>query len=147
MFLSAEVCSNPSGSESGPTVPEDLGRLGAKMLLEEVYRGGCADSCAQSLVTLFMAMGPTDVSKFVVGPLSPYTVQFLRHTRDFLDVMFKLETRKVMLLIVSLIDYNAFDYLLFVFAKGIKINKYITFTFNMSVNNLVSKVVKGMILF
>jgi len=93
VFLSAEVCSNPSGSESGPTVPEDLGRLGAKMLLEEVYRGGCADSCAQSLVTLFMAMGPTDVSKFVVGPLSPYTVQFLRHTRDFLDVMFKLETR------------------------------------------------------
>lgn len=93
VFLSAEVCSNPSGSESGPTVPEDLGRLGAKMLLEEVYRGGCADSCAQSLVSLFMAMGPTDVSKFVVGPLSPYTVQFLRHTRDFLDVMFKLETR------------------------------------------------------
>lgn len=92
MILSAEICSNPAGS-GDPTVPEELGVLGAKMLLEEIYRGGCADSCAQSLVALFMSMGPADVSKYLVGPLSPYTVQFLRHTRDFLDVMFKLETK------------------------------------------------------
>jgi len=93
VFLSAEVCSNPSGSGT-PTVPEELGVLGAKMLLEEIYRGGCADSCAQSLAALYMSMGPADVSKYLVGPLSPYTVQFLRHTRDFLDLMFKLETKK-----------------------------------------------------
>jgi len=92
VFLSAEVCSNPSGSNK-PTVPEELGVLGAKMLLEEIFRGGCADSCAQSLAALYMSMGPTDVSKFLVGPLSPYTVQYLRHTRDFLDLMFKLETK------------------------------------------------------
>jgi len=93
VILSAEVCSNPSGSGS-PTVPEELGVLGAKMLLEEIFRGGCADSASQSLVALFMSMGPTDVSKFLVGPLSPYTVQFLRHTKDFLDLMFKLETKR-----------------------------------------------------
>jgi len=92
VFLSAEVCSNPAGSGS-PTVPEDLGKLGAKMLLEEIFRGGCADSCAQSIAALFMSMGPADVSKYMVGPLSPYTVQYLRHIRDFLNVMFKLETR------------------------------------------------------
>ena len=91
--MSAEVCSNPSGSGS-PTVPEELGVLGAKMLLEEIFRGGCADSASQSLVALFMSMGPTDVSKFLIGPLSPYTVQFLRHTKDFLDLMFKLETKR-----------------------------------------------------
>eukprot|EP00088_Acartia_fossae_P070963 TRINITY_DN9629_c0_g1_i2.p1 TRINITY_DN9629_c0_g1~~TRINITY_DN9629_c0_g1_i2.p1 ORF type:complete len:392 (+),score=43.47 TRINITY_DN9629_c0_g1_i2:2-1177(+) len=90
--LSAEICSNPAGS-GDPTVPEELGKLGAKLLLEEIYRGGCADSTSQSLAALFMAMGPSDVSKFLVGPLSPYTVQFLRHTRDFIDVMFKLETK------------------------------------------------------
>lgn len=93
VILSAEVCSNPSGSGS-PTVPEELGVLGAKMLLEEIFRGGCADSASQSLVALFMSMGPTDVSKFLIGPLSPYTVQFLRHTKDFLDLMFKLETKR-----------------------------------------------------
>ncbi len=91
MILSAEVCSNPSGGD--PTVPEELGVLGAKMLLEEIYRGGCADSSSQSLAALYMSMGPADVSKYLVGPLSPYTVQFLRHIRDFVDTMFKLETK------------------------------------------------------
>jgi len=92
VFLSAEVCSNPAGSGS-PTVPEDLGKLGAKMLLEEIFRGGCADSCSQSIAALFMSMGPADVSKYMVGPLSPYTVQYLRHMRDFMNVVFKLETK------------------------------------------------------
>merc|ERR1711915_892221 len=93
-FLSAEVCSNPAGSDLGPTVPEELGVQGAQLLLEEIFRGGCADSTAQSLAALYMSMGPTDVSKYLVGPLSPYTVQYLRHIRDFLDLMFKLETKK-----------------------------------------------------
>lgn len=37
-------------------------------------------------------MTPPDVSKCVLGPLSPYTVQCLRHVRDFMDLTFKLET-------------------------------------------------------
>jgi len=90
-FMSAEVCSRPAGG-GGTTVPEDLGLDGARRLLEEVYRGGCVDSTGQSLTALLMSLGPTDVSRCVTGPLSPYTVAFLRHTRDFLDVTFKLET-------------------------------------------------------
>ena len=39
-----------------------------------------------------MALSPADVSKVVVGPLSPYTVQQLRHMKDFMQIMFKLET-------------------------------------------------------
>jgi len=89
-FLSADICSSPPGGS--PTVPEDLGAEGARRLLEEVYRGGCVDSSMQALSVLLMSLGPADVSKCVMGPLSPYTVKFLRHTRDFLDLIFKLET-------------------------------------------------------
>ena len=39
-----------------------------------------------------MSLGPSDVSKMVTGPLSPYTVQALRHVRDFMEIVFKLET-------------------------------------------------------
>ena len=39
-----------------------------------------------------MAMGPRDVSKVVLGPLSNYTVHFLRHLKDSFQVVFKLET-------------------------------------------------------
>eukprot|EP00092_Neocalanus_flemingeri_P013688 GFUD01014761.1.p1 GENE.GFUD01014761.1~~GFUD01014761.1.p1 ORF type:complete len:379 (-),score=116.70 GFUD01014761.1:75-1211(-) len=91
-FLSAEVCSNPAGGGLGPTVPEDLGVRGAQLLMEEIFRGGCADSLSQSLAVVLMGLGPPDVSKFMVGPLSPYTVQCLRHVRDFMDLTFKLET-------------------------------------------------------
>jgi len=92
VFISAEVCSNPAGSDQGPSVPEELGVQGAHKLMEEIFRGGCADSLSQSLTVLLMGLGPPDVSKFVVGPLSPYTVQCLRHVKDFMDLTFKLET-------------------------------------------------------
>ncbi|XP_070564203.1 RNA 3'-terminal phosphate cyclase-like protein [Ptychodera flava] len=90
-FLSAEMSSNQQGED--PTVPEDLGRDTAKLMLEEIYRGGCVDSRHQSLAVLMMALGEKDVSKLLTGPLSPYTVQFLRHLRDFFQVMFKIETK------------------------------------------------------
>jgi len=92
VFLSGEVCSNPAGGGLGPTVPEELGVQGAKCLLEEVFRGGCADSLSQTLVTSLMAFGPTDVSKMVLGPLSPQCVASLRHLKDFLGLFFKLES-------------------------------------------------------
>jgi len=90
-FLSAEVISNPAGQGLEPTVPEDLGQEGAKQLLEEVYRGGCVDSTVQSLGLLMMALGPRDVSRLVTGPLSNYTMSFLRHLKDTFNLMFKLE--------------------------------------------------------
>ncbi|KAK2179271.1 hypothetical protein NP493_500g00016 [Ridgeia piscesae] len=90
-FLGAEVAANPRGSKNGPTVPEDLGIQAANVLMEEVYRGGSVDSSSQGLAVLLMALGDKDVSKIRTGPLSPYTVQFLRHLRDFLQVMFKLD--------------------------------------------------------
>ena len=43
-----------------------------------------------------MAMGPRDVSKVVLGPLSNYTVHFLRHLKDSFQLVFKLETFDVL---------------------------------------------------
>ncbi|XP_074642675.1 RNA 3'-terminal phosphate cyclase-like protein [Tubulanus polymorphus] len=93
-FLSAESISNAKGSEDGPTIPEELGKNTAVSLLGEIYRGGCVDSFSQSLSCLLMTLGQKDVSKILTGPLSPYTVQFLRHMKDFFEVMFKIEPKQ-----------------------------------------------------
>ncbi|XP_063962622.1 RNA 3'-terminal phosphate cyclase-like protein isoform X2 [Lytechinus pictus] len=88
-FISAETASNKAGEEA--SIPEDLGKQTAMLLMEEIYRGGCVDSRHQSLALLLMTLGQGDVSKIVTGPLSPYTIQFLRHLKDFFQVMFKME--------------------------------------------------------
>lgn len=90
-FLTAERFSNPSGTSSEPSVPEDIAKNAAYLLLEEIYRGGCVDSTNQSMACLFMALGQRDVSKVITGPLSPYLIEFLRHMRDFFRIMFKVE--------------------------------------------------------
>ncbi len=81
-FLSAEAVSNPQGGGVGGKAPaekfvasvaEELGEQAAYLLLEEIYRGGVVDSSNQHLVLLFMALGQKDVSKVMLGPLSPYT--------------------------------------------------------------------------
>ncbi|KAL6463902.1 hypothetical protein MHYP_G00282930 [Metynnis hypsauchen] len=92
-LLSAELASTPQG-QGDPVLPEELGKNCAKLLLEEIYRGGCVDSNSQSLALLYMTLGQQDVSKTLLGPLSPYTIEFLRHIRDFFQVMFKIETQK-----------------------------------------------------
>ncbi|XP_041080518.1 RNA 3'-terminal phosphate cyclase-like protein [Polyodon spathula] len=92
-FLSAEMASNPQG-QGTPILPEELGKNCAKLLLEEIYRGGCVDSVNQSLALLYMTLGQQDVSKVLLGPLSPYTIEFLRHLRSFFQTMFKIETQK-----------------------------------------------------
>lgn len=72
-FLSAEASSNPQGDKQVASVAEDLGEKAALLLLEEIYRGGCVDSSNQHLVLLLMALGPKDVSRVQLGPLSPYS--------------------------------------------------------------------------
>lgn len=93
VMLSAEKCSNPKG-QGEAVVAEDLGQSVAVSLLQEVYRGGCVDSVHQSLVLLYMALGQMDVSKVLLGELTPYTIQFLRHMKDFFNIMYKIELMK-----------------------------------------------------
>lgn len=91
VIFSAECVSNVKEEGGEPSVPEDLGKEAAHKLLDEIYRGGCVDSSFQWLAALFMALGQKNVSKFLTGPLSQYTVHFLQHLRDFFAITFKLE--------------------------------------------------------
>ncbi|GFY50915.1 RNA 3'-terminal phosphate cyclase-like protein [Trichonephila inaurata madagascariensis] len=92
-FYVAEAISNPSGSNEFVT-PEDVAKQACYNLFEEINRGGFVDSISQSLVCVLMALGTADVSKVKTGPLAPYTIQFLRHIEDFLQLRMKLETEK-----------------------------------------------------
>lgn len=91
VFYTGEMLSNPSGSND-ISIPEDIAKQAAYNLLEEIFRGGCVDSTFQGLAALFMTLGPNDVSKYKTGPLSPYTIQFLRNIREFFGIHFKLDT-------------------------------------------------------
>uniref|UniRef100_A0A914WZB6 RNA 3'-terminal phosphate cyclase-like protein n=1 Tax=Plectus sambesii TaxID=2011161 RepID=A0A914WZB6_9BILA len=86
-----EALSKPKGDKGDPLVPEDIGQMAANRLLDEINRGGCLDSSAQSLGVVFMSLGQKDVSKYLFGPLSNYCVYTLRHLRDFFDVTFKID--------------------------------------------------------
>nr|KAJ3419533.1 rRNA-processing endoribonuclease [Polyrhizophydium stewartii] len=85
---------------SFPT-PEDLGVRVARLLLHEIKRGGTVDTLSQWLSLLFIALGPADVGKVRFGSLSPFTVQYLRDIKAFLDVTFNImpdpETHSVLL--------------------------------------------------
>ncbi|XP_074604648.1 RNA terminal phosphate cyclase 1 [Brevipalpus obovatus] len=90
-FLTGEAYSNPSGSDKGPSLPEDVAQEAVFDLFEEIYRGGCVDSLNQAIVCFYMALGQADISKVVFGPLSPYTIQLLKHMKQILQITFKLE--------------------------------------------------------
>ncbi|CAL4081304.1 unnamed protein product, partial [Meganyctiphanes norvegica] len=93
-FLTAEAMSNPAGEGKDTKLPEDVGREAAWRMLEEICRGGCVDSLSQPLVLLYMALAPKDICKVVLGPLTPYTMHFLRHLRDIFQVRFKIDEAK-----------------------------------------------------
>ena len=94
VFYVGEAVSRSDTSDGEVSVPEDTARQATHNLFEEIFRGGCTDSTAQGLTFLFMALGETDLSKVLVGPLSPHSIQLLRHMRDFLKITFKLDPHK-----------------------------------------------------
>mmetsp|Transcript_4571 Transcript_4571/g.11776 ORF Transcript_4571/g.11776 Transcript_4571/m.11776 type:complete len:410 (-) Transcript_4571:153-1382(-) len=98
--LSAECCLGGGGRQSpdddgdrekarGRELPEELGTRCAYTLLEEIRRGGCIDTCSQSLAFLWMALSPEDVSRIRVGTLSQYSIETLRLIKQAFDVEFK----------------------------------------------------------
>lgn len=72
------------------TLPEDVAQQAAALLVEEVLMAGCIDTPNQGIMLALMALGPEDVTKLRTGKLSDYTIEFLRHIRDFLGVTFQL---------------------------------------------------------
>jgi len=100
VLLSTECGLNPSQAR-GKELPEDVGVKGATMLLEEVKRGGCVDTSSQSLVLLWMCLGPEDVARIRMGTLSQYTIASLRLFKQAFGVEFKVradhDTKTVLL--------------------------------------------------
>lgn len=100
VIMTAECCLDPQ-SERGSELPEDLGKRGACLLLEEIRRGGCIDTSCQSLVLLWMCLTPEDVSRIRLGTLSQYTIETLRLLKRAFDVEFKLtpdmETKTILM--------------------------------------------------
>eukprot|EP00943_MAST-04B_sp_MAST-4B-sp1_P003938 g3938.t1 len=76
---------------NGAILPEELGRKSAELLCEEISNGGCVDTSCQSLYFLLMAVSEESVSKIRAGKLSTYSIQFLRHLKDFFAVTFKVK--------------------------------------------------------
>ncbi|KAK5639907.1 hypothetical protein RI129_010718 [Pyrocoelia pectoralis] len=90
VFYIAEQMSQPAQG-ADVSLPEDVGVKAAQCLLQQIYLGGCVDPAAQSVSVLHMALSRNDVSKIMVGPLSNYTISFLRHLREFFGLTFHLE--------------------------------------------------------
>mmetsp|Transcript_4818 Transcript_4818/g.5568 ORF Transcript_4818/g.5568 Transcript_4818/m.5568 type:complete len:384 (-) Transcript_4818:170-1321(-) len=101
IVMSAETCMDVSKDARGALLPEDLGVRGAAMLLDEIRKGGCIDTGAQSIALLLMCLGPEDVSRIRVGTLSQYSIVSLRLFKQAFDVEFKVkadqESRTVLL--------------------------------------------------
>lgn len=75
-------------------VPEDIGQVGARLLLEEVRRGGVVDGSHQPLALMLAALGPDEISQLRLGPLTPAAVHTLRHVKDFLGVTFNIKAER-----------------------------------------------------
>ena len=84
-------------SLSSPDAPEDMGAESAALLLEEINRGGCIDTTAQSLCFTLMLLSPRDVSRVRIGKLSPSGLATLRLIKEFFGVVFHLaaETKEI----------------------------------------------------
>eukprot|EP01126_Amoeba_proteus_P035862 TRINITY_DN3628_c0_g1_i4.p1 TRINITY_DN3628_c0_g1~~TRINITY_DN3628_c0_g1_i4.p1 ORF type:complete len:156 (-),score=13.53 TRINITY_DN3628_c0_g1_i4:122-589(-) len=86
-------------------LPEEVAEKCTKTLFNEILRGGCVDTSNQSFFIVFMALGPEDVSRLRIGKLSSYTIEFLRHVKQFFGVTFQIspdsETKTVLLTCVG----------------------------------------------
>ena len=91
MLLSAERFAEPGDTS---LVAEDLGLLTATQLLHEILVGGCVDSSSQWLPLLLMALTPRNVSKIVLGRLTPFTMRVMRLIDQFLGVQFKISVQE-----------------------------------------------------
>jgi len=92
VVINIPLLTSKPGSIEGP---EELGTHVAKLLLKEMSSQSCVDSVFQWLVLGFMALGPKNVSSVIMGPLTPFTIQYLRDLKTFFGITFKVEEHKL----------------------------------------------------
>jgi len=89
--IAAEVMSGTKDDGMKNLTAEDIGKMAAVELLEEINVAGVCDSVTQPLMILYSALNQADVSKFLCGMLTPYSVEMLRNMKLFLGITFRLE--------------------------------------------------------
>ena len=73
-------------------LPEDLGKLVALGLLDEIFSGSAVDSANQPFAFLLMSLTSADnVSTIKVGRVTQQSVAMLKHIKQFINVQFKIE--------------------------------------------------------
>lgn len=82
--ISSELIAN-----AGDT-PEDIGLKCAKMLYNEISRGGCVDTRLQGLCLILMSLGTEDVGRVKFGKISPQSLQMFRDIKSIIGVVFKI---------------------------------------------------------
>ncbi|OTF74233.1 hypothetical protein BLA29_004000 [Euroglyphus maynei] len=92
VFYVGEAMSKPAESGGDVSIPEDVAKLATSNLFNDIYRGGTINTINQGMAAIFMAFTDRDLSKVIFGPLSPYTIQLLRHLQTFTSLTFKLES-------------------------------------------------------
>lgn len=100
-FYVSSATSNSKGSSEGPSLPEDVAKKASQSLLEEIQSGGCVDSKCQSLAFTFMAFNTKDVSKLKIGILTPYSILYLRHLKEFCGVILAFDSSEYPLLMAT----------------------------------------------
>ncbi|GAA6030562.1 hypothetical protein JCM8097_006209 [Rhodosporidiobolus ruineniae] len=97
---SAEASSCPPPLPAGappaerfiPPVPEDLGIQVARLLLDEIRRGGCVDRGWEWLVTTLLVLGGEDVGRVMLGgPFEAFFIEHLRDLKAFFGTTFKIK--------------------------------------------------------
>lgn len=95
VFYVGESMSKPAESNTGVSIPEDVAKLAVSNLFNDIYRGGTINTINQGMAAIFMSFTDRDLSKVIFGPLSPYTIQLLRHLQTFTSLTFKLESESL----------------------------------------------------
>eukprot|EP00892_Ulva_mutabilis_P007122 jgi/Ulvmu1/4782/UM020_0067.1 len=94
-YLSAERC--VCGTEllrckEEEITASDIGQQAACMLLDEIQRGGVVDGSHQALALVLAALGPQELNRVRLGPITEPAVHALRHLKAFLGVEFDVKT-------------------------------------------------------
>eukprot|EP01138_Halocafeteria_seosinensis_P011084 gb/GECG01011320.1/.p1 GENE.gb/GECG01011320.1/~~gb/GECG01011320.1/.p1 ORF type:complete len:415 (+),score=31.23 gb/GECG01011320.1/:1-1245(+) len=103
-ITSVEYFAEPSQRVEGSTyvsqtgraeTPEDIGHWASKLLLEQISGGGCIDSCHASVMVIFMALSPEDVSRVRLNAnVAKRLFATLQLLREFFGVIFRLKVQE-----------------------------------------------------
>eukprot|EP00756_Hemistasia_phaeocysticola_P061380 Hpha_TRINITY_DN4861_c0_g1::TRINITY_DN4861_c0_g1_i1::g.20318::m.20318/K11108/RCL1; RNA 3'-terminal phosphate cyclase-like protein len=86
--LSEELVAAPQSADLGESTAEDVGLACAKLLLDQIKKGGCVDSHHQALAIILMALSPEEVSMIRFGELTDAGDEAVRLCGEFFGVSF-----------------------------------------------------------